>query len=89
MPTPAVKNFNTKRPTQLTYGLNPHHKPQSETLVQPSQTLVQSSEKPKQINKNVLKCLNQVIQELIVCLEKKDMPLPVGTIMIKLITGDK
>ena len=44
-----------KRPTQLTYGLKPHHKAQSETSVQPCKTSVQSSKKPRQIDKNVLK----------------------------------
>ena len=39
--------------------------------------------------KCVLKCLNQVIQELVVHLEKQNIPLPVGTITIKLTTGGK
>ena len=86
---PAAKQFNMKRLTEVTYGLKPYHKPQSKTSVQQSETLVQSSEKPRQIDKNVLKCLNQVIQELVVHLEKQNIPLPVSTITIKLTTGGK
>ena len=89
MPTPAAKDFNTKRPTESTYGVKPYHKPQSETSVQASETSVQPSEKPRQIDKNVLKFLHQVVQEPVVHLEKKDLSLPVGTITIKLTTGGK
>ena len=94
MPTPAAKNFRTKRLTHSTYGTKPHKKPQSETSVQPSETSVQPSEtsvqpseKPRHVD--VLKCLNQVIQEPVVHLEKQDLSLPVGTITIKPITGGK
>ena len=80
MPTPAAKNFSTKRLTQATYGTKPYKKPKRETSVQPS-------EKPRCID--VLKCLNQVVQEPVVHLEKQDLSLPVGTIMIKPITGGK
>ena len=82
MSTPAAQKFNTKRPSMVTYGLKPYHKPQSETLVQPSK-------KPRKINKNVLKCLNQAIKEPVVHLQKQDIPLPDGTIMIQLTTGGK
>ena len=73
----------------MTNGQKPYHKPQSETSAQPSKTSMQPSEKPRQIDKNVLKCLNQVVQEPVVRLEKQDIPLPVGTITIKPTTGGK
>ena len=88
-PMSAAKQFNIKRLTEVTYGLKPYHKPQNKTSVQPSETSVQSSEKLRQIDKNVLKCLNQVIQEPVVHLEKQNILLSVGTIMIKLTTGGK
>ena len=60
--TPAAKDFSTKRPTSSTYGKKPGYGPESSAASETSKT-----KKPREtgcpLDKNVLKALNQVVQE--------------------------
>ena len=78
LPTPAAKDFSTKRPTSSTYGQKPYHKGESSATSETSQT-----------PGHVLKALNKVVQEPVVHLNRSDMPLPSGTITIALTGGGK
>ena len=86
--TPAAKDFSTKRPTSSTYGKKPSHGPESSATSETSET-----QKPSKtdcpLDKNVLKALNQVVQEPVVCIERRDVPLPSGTITTALTGGGK
>ena len=73
-----MKEFNTKRPTHKTYGPKPHVKTSTETLAAASPGLG-----PKAYDMRVLGILNQVVQEPVVRLVKRDIPLPQGTITIQ------
>ena len=86
--TPAAKDFSTKRPTSSTYGKKPGHGPESSDASKTSRT-----QKPSKtglpLDRNVLKALNQVVQEPVVHIERRDIPLPSGTITIALTGGGK
>ena len=85
LPTPAAKDFSTKRPTSSTYGQKPYHKGESSAVSETSQTTSETSDTPGR----VLKALNKVVQEPVVRLNRSDMPLPSGTITIALTGGGK
>ena len=80
--TPAANDFSTKRPTSSTYGKKPYHKAETSETQKPSKT-------GRPLDKNILKALNQMVQEPVVHMQRRDMPLPSGTITIALTGGGK
>ena len=85
LPTPAAKDFSTKRATSSTYGQKPYHKGETSAASETSQTPSETSQTPGR----VLKALNKVVQEPVVHLNRSDMPLPSGTITIAPTGGGK
>ena len=86
--TPAAKDFSTKRPTSFIYGKKPGHGPESSTTSETSETQ-RPSETDRPLDKNILKALNQVVQEPVVRIERREVPLPSGTITIAPTGGGK
>ena len=86
--TPAAKDFSTKRPTSSTYGKKPGYGPESSATSETSETQ-KPSKTDRLLDKNILKALNQVVQEPVVCIERRDVPLPSDTITIALTGGGK
>ena len=62
-PTPAAKNFSTKKPTSSTYGTKPYHKGVSSPASETSETQ-KPSVTSHPLDQNSLKALNQVVQSL-------------------------
>ena len=80
-----------KRPTSSTYGKKPYHKGESRAASETSepQKPSETSETARPLDQNVLKALNQVVQEPVVRIQRRDMPLPSGTITIAPTGGGK
>ena len=77
-----------KRPTYSTYGKKPYHTAESSAASETSEPQ-KPTETERSLDQNVLKALNQVVQEPVVRIQRRDMPLPSSTITIAPTGGGK
>ena len=77
-----------KSASSSTYGKKPHQKPETSTVSETLETQ-KASKMDRPLDQNVLKALNQVVQEPVFHIERKDLPLPNSTITIALTGAGK